>query len=399
MKRIGLLVFLVGLPLLAAPPDFSANYRFTNRLGEPTDGKAVYNGATRSIALDNTAMGCSGFQINYASEGLTGVSVNLQTNTKIWFGGLSFGVGPTWSTFGGTATTGSLPMTSTTSGLYVGYGSYPYVAINVATFTGTGSIDVTFSCWKSITYAQAIGGGGGGGTFPATTNFIAGTAAPNVGADSGIAPGSVALLNAVNSQSGTTYTLQSSDNGNTVNFTSNSAVTVTIPTGLTVGFVTTLVQSGTGLVSPTASGTTFTTSASTNGVGSSVTVLSTSTNTYLMFPSGPTTTILTCQPGLGDGLNAISAGTYLQTSCLNEFTSTWTITAIKCYTDNAGTSALSVTNSAGTALLTGAITCASSFAAGTQSATTTLPVGDYAKFSFVADGTSKQTTFVITGTR
>ncbi len=111
--------------------------------------------------------------------------------------------------------------------------------------------------------------------------------------------------------------------------------------------------------------------------------------------------IFSCQPGLGDGLNAIAAGTYLQTECMNEFAATYTITAIKCYSDNNGTSTLNVTNGAGTALLTGAITCTNSIpgASGTQGATTTIVSLDGAKFTFVADGTTKQTTWVLTGTR
>lgn len=108
---------------------------------------------------------------------------------------------------------------------------------------------------------------------------------------------------------------------------------------------------------------------------------------------------ISCQPGLGDGLNAIAAGTYLQTECLNEFGATWTITAIKCFTDNNGSSTLNVSNGSGTGLLTGAVTCTNSFASGTQSGTTTIASGDYTKFTFVADGTTKQATFVVTGTR
>jgi hypothetical protein len=108
---------------------------------------------------------------------------------------------------------------------------------------------------------------------------------------------------------------------------------------------------------------------------------------------------ISCQPGLGDGLNPIAAGTYLMSECLNEFGATWSITAIKCLTDNNGASTLNVTNSGGAGLLTGAVTCTNSFAFGTQSGTTTLASGDWAKFTFAADGTSKQATFVITGTR
>jgi len=108
--------------------------------------------------------------------------------------------------------------------------------------------------------------------------------------------------------------------------------------------------------------------------------------------------IRTCQPGLGDGLNAIASGTYLMSECFNDFGVTATITDIKCFTDNNGTSTLNATNSAATGLLTGAITCTNAWAAGTQSATVTLASADWVKFTFVADGTTKQTTFVFTVT-
>ena len=105
-----------------------------------------------------------------------------------------------------------------------------------------------------------------------------------------------------------------------------------------------------------------------------------------------------CQPGYGDGLNAITAGTYLQSTCYNDTGQTITLTALKCFSDNNGTSSMNATNGAGTALLTGAITCTTSFAAGTQSATTTIASGDFIKFTFVADGTTKQSSFVVAGT-
>jgi hypothetical protein len=105
-----------------------------------------------------------------------------------------------------------------------------------------------------------------------------------------------------------------------------------------------------------------------------------------------------CEPGLGDGLNAIPAGTYLQSTCWNKSGVTKTITGIACFTDNSGTSTMSVTDGSGTALLTGSITCSSSLAAGTQSGTVTIASGGFMKFTFVADGTSKQATFVTQGT-
>lgn len=118
-------------------------------------------------------------------------------------------------------------------------------------------------------------------------------------------------------------------------------------------------------------------------------------------PTGPTgpqgPSALACEPGLGDGLNAITAGTYLQTNCINKTGVTLTIASIECYTDNSGSSTLNATNGAGTGLLTGAVTCTSSIpgAAGTQSATVTIASNDGVKFTFVADGTSKQTTWTI----
>jgi len=108
---------------------------------------------------------------------------------------------------------------------------------------------------------------------------------------------------------------------------------------------------------------------------------------------------LRCESGLGDGYNAISAETYLQTFCYNDSGVTWTITGIKCFTDNSGSSTLSATDNLANALLTGAITCSSGFAAGTQSGTTTISSGGYIKFAFAADGTSKQTTWVVSFTQ
>lgn len=107
--------------------------------------------------------------------------------------------------------------------------------------------------------------------------------------------------------------------------------------------------------------------------------------------------VLSCQPGLGDGLNVIPVGTYPQTTCKNMTQTTWTITAISCYADT-GTSTCNVTNGAGTSLLTGAITGTSSFAAGTQSSTVTIAPGDVLHVTFAPDGTStKQMMISVSG--
>lgn len=110
-------------------------------------------------------------------------------------------------------------------------------------------------------------------------------------------------------------------------------------------------------------------------------------------------TKLRCETGLGDGTNAITAATYLQSFCFNDSGVTWTITGIRCFSDNNGTTTLAATNGAGTALLTGAVTCTTAFAVGTQSGTATIASGDFIKFTQVADGTSKQSTWVVSFTQ
>ncbi len=106
-----------------------------------------------------------------------------------------------------------------------------------------------------------------------------------------------------------------------------------------------------------------------------------------------------CQAGLGDGLNTITSGTYSQHFCRNNTGGTVTVTGIQCFSDNSGSSTLDVKNSSAVSLLTGAITCTGSYASGTQSATVTIASGSGLVFTFVADGTTKETSWVIVGHR
>ncbi|MDB2657933.1 hypothetical protein N9Y73_01580, partial [Flavobacteriaceae bacterium] len=62
---------------------------------------------------------------------------------------------------------------------------------------------------------------------------------------------------ALNDQTSTSYTLQSSDNGKVVTLNNASAITLTIPSGLGDGFNCLIVQKGDGQISLTASGTTL----------------------------------------------------------------------------------------------------------------------------------------------
>ena len=114
-------------------------------------------------------------------------------------------------------------------------------------------------------------------------------------------------------------------------------------------------------------------------------------------PSKYTTAV--CQGQLGDGLNAIAAGTYVVKSCSNGFGVTYTITSIQAQSDNAGTSTVNAANDASTGLLTGAVTAGTSWVSGTQSATTTIAANDSVTFTIVADGTSKRINYKLVATR
>ena len=108
-----------------------------------------------------------------------------------------------------------------------------------------------------------------------------------------------------------------------------------------------------------------------------------------------------CSINLGNGANSLGASTYVKARCANEFGSTYTISGIKCRTDNPGATTLRATNGAGAALLTGAIRCGNTGdgVAGSLSGTVTIAAGDFIKFTIVADGVSKDVMVTVAGSR
>lgn len=107
---------------------------------------------------------------------------------------------------------------------------------------------------------------------------------------------------------------------------------------------------------------------------------------------------------LGDGIanNAALAtsGWPAMATPENASGSTYTITAIKCYTDNAGSTTIAVTDGSGDNLLSGSTcTCSSTYASCTQSGTyTTIANGGYIKWTPTPDGTTKTITVQFSGT-
>ena len=115
-----------------------------------------------------------------------------------------------------------------------------------------------------ISYNAAGGYLDGGGS--ALTNWTSGsfsgllTASAGISAAGGVTFGGTVASdtgyritsNAIKAQTGTTYTFLESDNGKVLTFNNGSAVTVTIPTALPVGFNCTAIQLGAGQVGFTA---------------------------------------------------------------------------------------------------------------------------------------------------
>jgi hypothetical protein len=98
----------------------------------------------------------------------------------------------------------------------------------IGSLTGNATTATTAS---SISGTIAIANGG-------TNATTAATALTNLGAAS--------ISANLNDQTGTTYTLQSSDNGKVVTLSNDFAITLTVPTGLSAGFNCMIVQKGAG---------------------------------------------------------------------------------------------------------------------------------------------------------
>ena len=159
-KLIPLILTLSGIAW-CAPPDCQYSFKFTNRSTDQTDGITQISGANPAVAINNKDNACAGWQLSYDSEGFTAINLVFQSapNTVNAPNVISPGA---WSTFSGTAVTGSLPLTNTASGLYIGYNYFPWVRVNLTSLTGTGSINVKLQGWKSVAYVAGISSGGGG---------------------------------------------------------------------------------------------------------------------------------------------------------------------------------------------------------------------------------------------
>lgn len=151
-------------------------------------------------------------------------------------------VTPTTSTVDGAAT---LALATNEGALIVSDGTNYFTMRGKVASVGTGSL-----ADDSVTNAKLAEMAAN--TFK--SNLTGSSANP---VDNTVADVQAALANArINAQTGTTYTLQATDNGKVVTCSNGSAITVTVPSGLGAGFNVMVVQLGAGQVTFSPSSTT-----------------------------------------------------------------------------------------------------------------------------------------------
>jgi plastocyanin len=239
-------------------------------------------GITQSIAATGLAGGVAGAIPYQSGPGTTAFTAAGTTGQLLTSNGTS---APTWvtpsyvdlttaqtiagaKTFTGTITAPSIKLTTGATAGYV----LTSAADGTATWSQTSSIS--------------------GGTVNALPKYSSTTAiTPSAISDNGttVSLGSTRTLTganaSVNAQTNTTYSLDQTDNGKVVTLTNASAITLTIPTGLTAGFNCMIVQNGAGTVTIVgAGGVTILNRSNYNKTGGQyavVTIVSTASNTFI----------------------------------------------------------------------------------------------------------------------
>jgi hypothetical protein len=170
----------------------------------------------------NTAIGR--FALRFVEDGNQNTAVGSNALQSLTIGNQNIGIGAS----------AGFALLDNTGGIYIG-------SLSVGTEASTNEI---------VIGTEAVGLGSNTAVIGATTqtsatiygllNTPSGMCASVVTSDGGYRITS----NAVNSQTGFTYTLLDSDNGKLLTFDNGSAITVTIPSGLPVGFYCTALQLG-----------------------------------------------------------------------------------------------------------------------------------------------------------
>jgi hypothetical protein len=216
---------------------------------------------------------------------LIGTTADVGTNNLTNATALGFGATVTTSN---TVQLGNASVTSvvTSGAITAGAITYPNVA-------GTNGYVLTTNGSNTATWAAASGGITGSGTqnyLPKYSNAGGTTLGNSAISDDGttVSLASTRTLTganaAVNAQTGTTYTLVQGDNGRVITMNNASAITLTIPSGLTAGFNCMIVQYGAGTVTIAGSGVTVVNRSNytkTGGQYAIVTIVSPVANTFI----------------------------------------------------------------------------------------------------------------------
>ena len=251
------------------------NQSLISTTGDNNTGVGKGSGSTLTTGSNNTLIGST-----------ANVGVNNLTNAT------ALGYGATVAT-SNTVQLGNSSVTSvvTSGAITAGAITYPNVA-------GTNGYVLTTNGSNTATWAAASGGITGSGTqnyLPKYNNAAGTTLGNSAISDDGttvtinnpvsfnnktIAGGSAA----VNAQTGTTYSLVQGDNGRVITMNNASAITLTIPSGLTAGFNCMIVQYGAGTVTIAGSGVTVVNRSNytkTGGQYAIVTIVSPVANTFI----------------------------------------------------------------------------------------------------------------------
>jgi hypothetical protein len=142
---------------------------------------------------------------------------------------------------------------TTTHNTYIESSTGTVTLYNGTDAFGTNMLSISTS---ALTIPTTIAGATFSGIIRSTSGVSAASAITGgsyVFAESGYRVGT----GAINSQTGTTYTLLAADNGEIIVWNTGVGATLTIPSGLPVGFNATLIQTGTAAIGITGSGTTL----------------------------------------------------------------------------------------------------------------------------------------------
>jgi hypothetical protein len=257
-----------GSQLSNLPPTVSAGAGLTLSPGNELtiDGSAAGTG----ILLNDGVFSIESTVVTANYGGSVIINGNLAANSFAGNG----------SNLTGVSATGIADNVVTSAKIVDGNDSAAIADTKLATITTSGKVANSATTATSSNTVSAIVARDGSGNFQATDISLSGSI---IGGDS--ASSKISGFSADVTAKTSSYTLLATDNGQFLRFDSSSATTLTIPSGLPIGFNCTVIQYGTGQVTFAGSGTTLRNRSSltkTAGQYSMVSIVSVATNIFVL---------------------------------------------------------------------------------------------------------------------